>query len=362
MSGIDPNLQLTMRTLWKWLILKGLSVIYASVVRVWLLAYRIGIKKSRSVQSAVLSIGNITTGGTGKTPMVGWILDYCHSEGIKAGVLTRGYGVKRKATILILNSVSANQGNSEIFGDEPWMIFHNHPQSSIYISSDRFKAAELASNEVDLLVMDDGMQHLRLQRDLNIVLIDASTSLGNHQLFPLGPLREPLLSLKRADVVIYTKTNLAQPASLKELLQPYLADGVAQFESEFKPVGLVPFDNQSSIACEEILGKRCFLFSGVGNPASFEKIVQQAGGVVINHTMLPDHFRYGEDSIRRIVEIADNVDYDFLICTEKDWTKLESWREKLPEGWYLKMEMTIDSGFRSFLDDWIKESLTGRAL
>ena len=78
--------------------------------------------------------------------------------------------------------------------------------------------------------------------------------------------------------------------------------------------------------------------------------------------MLPDHFRYGEDSIRRIVEIADNVDYDFLICTEKDWTKLESWREKLPEGWYLKMEMTIDSGFRSFLDDWIKESLTGRAL
>ena len=357
MSFIDFNLQLTPRTFFKWTLLKGISVLYLVLVQLWLLAYRFGIKQSRSIDTPVLSVGNITTGGTGKTPMVSWIMDHCELRKIKVAVLTRGYGAKPKAAFQILNSDTAAHGDSGVFGDEPWMLFHNHRKSAIYISADRFFAAGQASIEHDLLVLDDGMQHLKLERDLNIVLIDASTGIGNGQIIPLGPLREPLRSLKRADAIIYTKTNLADPASTMTLVRPYLADGVPQFNSEYKPVGLIPFENQAGIKLEEIQGKKCFLISGIGNPASFADVVSQAGGFVVGHEILPDHHRYEESSIKEIVAISADVTYDFLICTEKDWVKLEVWRDQLPKGWYLKMEMVIDPGFQFLLDSWINDHL-----
>jgi len=355
MTFIDFNLKLTPKNLWKWLLLKGLSELYGLVVKCWLFAYRVGIKKSHSVKSTVISVGNITAGGTGKTPMVDWILDFCADAGLDQAVLTRGYGAKRDPGVHVLDEKTDLYENNEKYGDEPKMLQRNHPQAVFYISVDRLQAAEMASKEKGLLILDDGMQHLKLHRDLNLVLFDASNLFGNGQLIPLGPLREPLHSISRADAIIFTKTNFADTAEIKEILLPYISSDIPLFDSEYKPIGLVSSRDNSNLKVEKLKDKRCLLFSGIGDPTGFEHTVRQNQGIVVDHFVLPDHFKVDNVSLENIEAFVADIPYDFLICTEKDWIKLESQVEKLPLFYFLKMKTTIDPAFCLFLQNWIEE-------
>ena len=328
---------------------------YAVIVRSWLLIYHLKIRTSKSVEAVVISIGNLTIGGTGKTPMVSWMTDFCLSEGLDPAILTRGYGAKRKSSVQILNSETYRSSNSVNLGDEPLMLFHNHPQITLYISANRVKAAEQASKTAGLLILDDGMQHLKLHRDLNIVLFDASAGIGNGHLIPLGPLREPLGSLNRTDILIFTKTNLVDSKELKVKLQPFVKNTAPRFDSEYKPTGLIASKDQSILEPDYVIGKRCLLFSGIGNPSSFENTILKMGGVIAGHYVLPDHFGYGSDSLVEIKNLAADHSHDMLICTEKDWIKLESRNGELPPFYYLKMKMVIEPEFSSFLLKWFKE-------
>lgn len=350
MPVIDFQMKPTWRTFYKWFLLKALSLIYTGLVYFWLFLYQIGFRKGSAVNHPVISVGNITLGGTGKTPLVDWLLTFCEQSNLNPTVLTRGYGANRKEQLAILNKNTAQSGSHKNFGDEPWLLYQNHPQFNYLVSPNRVLAAKSVSVESDLIILDDGMQHLKLQRDLDIVLIDTIAGIGNGQVVPLGPLREPLSSLARADVIIYTKTNIATPSAIKEMIRPFFNQKAVEFDSEYRPKTLLSSNRQSSYDIKKITGKRCLLFSGIGNPDGFTRTIEKSGGIVKDHLVFGDHHDYDAAALDKIAKFRENLPHDFLICTEKDWVKLERKMGSMPEFFCLKMELLIDSAFNSFLE------------
>lgn len=350
----DFNLRFTKKHRIQWLGLGFLSLVYRSLLNLRNIGYTLGFIKSYKAESAVISIGNITVGGTGKTPMVSWMIDFCQRNRLNPAVLTRGYKAERENEVEILNQETSQHKGQNIFGDEPWLLFKKHPHVPFYISPNRKVAAKLASDQVDLLLLDDGMQHIKLQRDLEIVLIDATVGIGNGRLLPLGPLRESLTSLRRADVVIYTKTNLKCSEEIREKLSPYLSHHIQQFDGQFVPTLLIPSKNNSPCHVEKIQGKRCLLFSGIGNPSAFEGIIKKSGGIIANHLVMEDHHLYNQVTFENLCRFVSENKHEFLLCTEKDWVKLEKFVVDLPLFYYLKMDMIIEKAF----EDWLVPKLT----
>lgn len=353
MSLLDFQIELSRKTLIKWVFLKGLSLIYTCLVHIWLAAYRSRIKTGWSAPMPVISIGNITLGGTGKTPMVDWLLTFLNQKELQPAVLTRGYKAKRTEKNQILNRETSQTGDRTRFGDEPWMLFQKHPHTTFYISPDRVKSARQA--QADLLILDDGMQHLKLNRDLEILLIDSVAGIGNGKIFPLGPLREPLNSLSRADVVLFTKSNLVPSKAIRERICSHLRQGVGHFDSEFLPSQLLSSSSPESIPPSSLEERECLLFSGIGNPGGFTKTVQSIGAIVQDHLIFEDHQKYNSETVDRLKRFIENRQYDYLICTEKDWVKLEPWKVQLPEIHRLKMIMHVDPAFSTFLNRWLSQ-------
>ncbi len=354
MAFIDFNLQPSPGTFLKWLFLRLISFIYGFLVRTRLSLYRLGLKKVYNSKKFVVSVGNITVGGTGKTPITDWLLSYCERRKIKTAVLTRGYKAEKTSPLQILNGDTAEKGNSRTYGDEPWMLFQRHPQTTFYIGSNRVQSARLAEKEADLLLLDDGMQHLGLNRELNLVLIDCRAIIGNGHLIPLGPLREPLHSLSRADAIIYTRTELAAPAAVEQELATYIDSGLPTFNARFLPHKLISSKNGKEKNIEELQGMRVVLFSGIGNPGAFTKTIEQTGCIVTNHMVLTDHVSYTPSVVEKLRQTLLKQAADFVICTEKDWVKLETIKEQLPEFWYLTLKVDIDEEFKTFLARHLK--------
>lgn len=355
MAFLDFQIELSWKNMGKWLFLKGLSLVYRCLVSIWLTAYHLRLKNGWTAQVSVISVGNITVGGTGKTPLIDWLLSFMSEKELKPAVLTRGYMAKRTEKIQLLNRETAGAGDSDRFGDEPLLLFHHHPHIPIYISPDRVASAKQAQMDADILLLDDGMQHLRLNRDLDILLIDTVSGIGNGQIIPLGPLREPLDSLSRADIIIYTKSNLVASQAIREKIHRHLRKGTRQFDSQFLPDQLFSSSNPSPLSPACLENRKCLLVSGIGNPDSFTKTIQVTGAIVQDHLIFSDHQVYDLETIDRINRFAEKQPYDYLICTEKDWVKLEPQKNELPEMFRLKMKMHLDLEFIHFLNNWLRQ-------
>ena len=360
MAFLNPDLQFKDHQ-WKWIFLRLASLIYEVVIRCWLRWYRLGFNSSVSVSIPVISVGNISVGGTGKTPLIDWLLGYFENYGQKVAVLTRGYKARRKHRFQILDRTTGGKKGWDQFGDEPWWLWKNHPEIRIHISPDRVGAALEAQKDANVLLLDDGMQHLRLVRSLNIVLIDTSSGFGNGHILPLGPLREPLEGLARADVILYTKSNLARRDKNPKRIVRSIAPEVPQYNCDYVPLHLISSVKDRIIPLSEIEKKSCVLFSGIGNPEAFDSVVKKLDVRIIEHLMLPDHFHYGKKSLNRLFAFFNRHCCDFTICTEKDWVKLERWQKELPEIFRLKMAVRPDPMFVDFLDSF-REGVCGNPL
>ena len=351
MPFLDFNLQLNKSTIAKWLFLRCLSAVYSVLINCWLYLYRSGIRKGYKPDKPVISVGNITIGGTGKTPMIDWLLNFSDQSNLRASVLTRGYRSEKTDSIILLDSSSKEKLPRNQFGDEPWLLHERHPHVPVYIGADRVNSARLAEKKADILLLDDGMQHLKLERDINIVLIDSLAGTGNGKMFPLGPLREPMRSLKRADILVYTRTNLKSSAEIRQKLRPYLSNDIVQFDAEFQIQSISSSKSSREESPDMLKGKKCMLFSGIGNPKSFEEIIRQHGGIIVDHLVLGDHHPYDNSTIEELNGLESQSKFDLLICTEKDWVKIEQKRDQLPEIHYLKMIVTIDPLFTETITD-----------
>lgn len=258
----------------------------------------------------VISVGNLTTGGTGKTPIVADLCRRLRARGRRVAIISRGYGAGQSGV---------NDEALELEQRLPDVPHVQHP--------DRVAAAEIAVHELEaeILVMDDGFQHRRLQRDLDLVVIDCTCPFGFGHLLPRGYLREPLSSLRRADAVILTRTDQVgedELDTIRQTIRRFHPDAPV-FHSIHRPAGLLTFDGRTQ-GLNQIEGKRVVMVSGIGNPDAFAETLRGVGADVIARQDLPDHVNYDKETRLQLRNTVAEIRPapDWVICTQKDLVKL----------------------------------------
>jgi tetraacyldisaccharide 4'-kinase len=286
---------------------------YGAFVLLRAFAYRHGILRQKRLDGIVISVGNLTTGGTGKTPMVLWMAQHLLAEGKSVGILTRGY----RGKLLPGGSTSDEvQVMKQRLGD----------RGAFGVGADRFaRGRELAQRGVEWFILDDGFQHLRLARNVDIVLIDATNPFGGGHLLPSGRLREPRSALSRADIVIITRSEhaLAAEAAIRSDSGAPIFYARPQLDSVRILRGQYPGEPDA-----DARARRFFAFCAIGNPSAFLADVQDWGFQIAGHRFFPDHHCYMQHDLDAIAEAAHVAGADALICTEKDVFNLSGakWR------------------------------------
>ncbi len=323
-------------------LLTFLSVLYLAAVQLRTLLYRVRILRSRSVTAWVISVGNITLGGTGKTPVVERLARLLHSRGRKVAVISRGYRRKtgprwRRLREKVLGApttrmVSDGRNmllNSRVAGDEPYLLAANLEGVPVLINRNRVKAALYAIRKLkaDTIILDDGFQYLGLKRDLDIVLIDSEYPFGNGRLFPRGILREPLRNLSRAGLLLITKARPGGQEELTAKLRRYNQQ-VEILECRHNPVYLRDVRTSIKASLEFIKGSKAATLAGIANPYGFEKMLRELGVEVIYSRRFADHHFYTQQELIDTLNRASRRGAEILLTTEKDAVRFP----RLPPG------------------------------
>jgi len=296
---------------WWMRLLSPLSFVYSAAISIWHWLYQEGLLRSLAVETPVISIGNLTTGGTGKTPVIMALAKKFTAVGLKVVILSRGYAASAP--------LEYGQPTKPEHGDEPWLIQSLLPEVTVIVGKERSKNAKRAAIDFrpNVILLDDGFQHLRLQRDLDVVLVDGEMGLGNGYTLPLGPLREPLDHLERADIIAISKTP---NPSLQHTLERDFETTVHNIP--IQPKGLQHWYSRDFLSMDEIIGKSALVFSGIAQPESFEKHLNQAGLNILQHLRFEDHHHYTQTDISQIE--AAWPKNSLIITTEKDRVKTQS--------------------------------------
>ena len=287
------------------MLLWPLGLLYGAVMRLRTALYRCGLLRSRRLQGTVISVGNLTVGGTGKTPMVLWIAERLATEGHRPAILTRGYrGLGQR-------------GAAQTSADEVALLRQRlNGRAQFGQGKDRYKnGAALSKNGAEWFILDDGFQHLELQRDADIILLDATDPFGGGAILPAGRLREPRSGLARADIVIITRASHA-PA-LETVVHRFTSAPVFYAQARLDTVLRVPSMIEVLPESER---RQCkfFAFCGIGNPGAFFDDLKNWGFSVVGERSFADHHRYSSAEIRDLESTATASGAHALICTEKD--------------------------------------------
>ncbi|HUA02223.1 MAG TPA: tetraacyldisaccharide 4'-kinase [Candidatus Aquilonibacter sp.] len=316
---------MTLREASVWL-LWPLTLPYGAWVRLRAFAYRKGILPQKRLAARVISVGNLTTGGTGKTPMVLWIAQRLDAEGKSAGILTRGYGGK------LLPSGSTS--------DEAQLLSKRlGARIALGIGADRFaRGKELAERGTAWFVLDDGFQHLQLARDADVVLIDAIHPFGGGHLLPSGRLREPRSALRRATAVVITRSDHAP--GLESAIRRDTEAPIFYARNQLDSIRILRGDEPGEEDARARF-RRFFAFCGIGNPDSFLADLHDWGLRVVGHQFFPDHHRYIQHDLESVGAAAHAAGADGLICTEKDVFNLAGVKWRAADIWYCRISLRI---------------------
>ena len=328
------------------------------MTRVRRAAYEKGLLKTEKLKVPVISVGNLTTGGTGKTPLVEWVCRVLAREGRKVSVLTRGYGRTNAGQRVVVSDGVSVLRTTPQSGDEPQLLAENLKGiASVVCDSDRASAGNWAIEHlgVDVFVLDDGFQHLRLARDLNILVIDASNPWGGGHLLPFGRMREPRRELARADCVVITRADHGLDlTALENEIQRFTAAPI--FKSRMQTTRIQKID--STIAEQrDSLPEPFAAFCAVGNPHSFFDHLKRGGFHLACTQTFPDHYDYSQADIDRVIEKARPLSATSLITTAKDAVKIRDFTFELP-CYVLEIEIVIDQN--DTLVDLIRNAIVGQ--
>jgi len=287
--------------------LKAACCAYSAVVVTRNFCYDRKLLKTHIAKVPVISIGNVTAGGTGKTPLVIWICNYLKARSLRCAILTRGYKTAKGA-----------------LSDEPAILAKSCPDAKVIVNPDRVAGADKAIEQfsAQVLVMDDGFQHRRLARNLNIVTIDATCPFGYERLLPAGFLREPLCCLGRADAAVITRSDLVEPGRLAEIEEKLksINPEITIAKSVHKPLYAKALKGRQ-ISLDELRHKKIVAFCGLGNPEAFGDTLKRLGLNVLATRIYNDHHKYSQTDIADIYEQAIYLDADVILSTRKDWVK-----------------------------------------
>ena len=321
------------------LVLKGLSLLYGLGTKVILSCYGVGLLKRHRLLRPVMSVGNITWGGVGKTPLVELIAGYLKERKLEPVILIRGY----------MPEVSFP------FSDEAKVLQENLGDIPVVVGRNRWKMAKEALNHhtVDAFILEDGFQHWRITRDLDIVAVDTTNPFGNGHLIPRGILREPLEHLRRAHIFVLTKTDFGQANLEKIKLKLRKLNPEALIvESVHQAVGLLDLcDPQRSVDLAFLRTQRVCAFCSIGDPDSFRKMLNSLGAQVVCLVPFRDHYQYDEKDIRYVVDQGKAQGAAVFVTTHKDAVKLAGHLKFWQKGnglFSLRIRLAITQGQQEF--------------
>src|SRR5207244_1242988 len=286
-----------------------LSGLYGLAMRTRASLYARGLLKQQSLPCRVISVGNLTIGGTGKTPVVIALATALRDRGRKVGVISRGYKRRTRTSILEISDGRTVRGHPEDSGDEPFLIAQRCPGVPVAVGADRPLVGRylLDGFGVDTLVLDDGFQNLALRRDVDILVLDAGAPFGNGYLLPRGRLREPLSAMERASAVLVTRASQAQRLDELKATVRAVAPAMPIWITDFSPSRVVQVGGSAAVEPSALKGERVLAVSGSGNPESFRRLLAAAGATVADHCVFPDHHAYSEYDLGRIRRSAELV-------------------------------------------------------
>jgi tetraacyldisaccharide 4'-kinase len=328
-----------------------LSLIYRFLVHSRQTLYSRGILQSCALPCRVISIGNITLGGTGKTPTAIYLAQLFQARGMKTVVLSRGYKGTSSEKAAVVSDGKKILLDVREAGDEPFLLSQALPGVPVIIGKNRVVSGQRAIEQFspEIVILDDGFQHIQLKRDVDIVLIDLHYGFGNGHLVPRGMLREPLSAMKRADIFLLTKRTGSREDQAVEEKIISLTAGAPTFFTHYEINGLTTLHDAQQTDLRTLQGKKVLALSGIGNPHYFSYLLRLNGLSVAEEVILPDHHNYTPQDVSMLGEYLDRV--DCIVTTAKDSSKMD--REMFKELPILTLEVMLkiqdEQGFKEAL-------------
>jgi len=362
------------------ILLRILAWLYGAAVNLRNFFYARGVFSIKNIEPAVLSVGNIVAGGTGKTPTVLALARRLQRVGFSPAVICRGYGRKNSSPLLVSDGDDVLSA-PERAGDEPYMLASKLSSVPVVVCESKSKAALWVEDHLDsdVILVDDGFQHRTLARDYDLVLLDSRRPFGNGHLLPRGFLREPPTSLARADSIMITRADQARPDEIsglknriRDLTQNFSRANESQgrakiYEGKLRPLRFRDFTGEE-ISLRSLSEKKLFAFSGIGNPDSFVKTLEDLSAGVSEHIRFPDHHDYNRDDLleriaSELPEPAGSSEMEgnaLIITTEKDMTKIsQETAEKLCDKGFKLLALEVEMFLEDNLIDDIISAING---
>ncbi|RKY70681.1 MAG: tetraacyldisaccharide 4'-kinase [Candidatus Latescibacterota bacterium] len=329
----------------------GLSVLYGVVVRMRILAYRSRLLlRDFRLPTRVISVGNIAVGGTGKTPLVTLLSEYFQRLGKRVVILSRGYKRKGKGVVVVSDG-QRMLVDRERAGDEPYLFGRKLSGVPVVVGESRQLAGWVAIRDFapDVLLLDDGFQHLKLRRDLDIVVIDGSNPFGNGMLLPRGILREPLSSLKRAQLFCITRVDQSHQLEHLRIQLRRINPKARQIETVHRPRRLRMVGSDREVSLPFLSGRKVFALSSLGNPDSFERTLRSLGAQIVGRARYRDHYDYTVEDLEASCQRAREAGSEAIVTTEKDVVRFPPYFDPLAEHleipmFVLEIELAVVAG------------------
>ncbi|MEE9910665.1 MAG: tetraacyldisaccharide 4'-kinase [Deltaproteobacteria bacterium] len=335
------------------------ALLYRLIVQLRNRLYDRGILKTVKLSCPVISVGNMTVGGTGKTPCVILLARMLQRHGFQPAVISRGYGGKSPGPVNVVSDGKTILQNAAEAGDEPLLIAGTLPGVPVITGARRTLTGQTAIDHFGarVLICDDAFQHRRIFRDIDIVLLDAQKPLGNGHLLPAGELREPIGGLMRASCILMTRADETGPLP-PDIVRIAGAAHAPIFRAAHQATELIGPAQDQRLPIGTLRGKKVCAFCGIARPASFKKILQDAGADIVSFVQFPDHHPFDRNDLEGLTKHFLPLGADYWVTTEKDAMRLKAHPDFYKTLFVLRIEMEIkpsEPSFENFVMERLRE-------
>lgn len=321
------KLKFRAKAAFKYAIFAPLSQLWDMVYRTRRILYEYGVFKKTTFKVPVISVGNLAFGGTGKTPTIIWLAEWMISHGLTPVVLTRGYKGQLEHSSGLLKSGQKFRLNPYDYGDEPLMISNKMSRGAVIVGKERSKnlLKYFAEVKPDVVLLDDGFQHLQIHRSFNIVLFDATMEMKLYKTAPLGYLREGLSALRDADALIITRADMVSEEKIKNLIglishhfhhKPSIA------LTSYRPLGVFDVHDKYIFSNHELKGLKAIAVTAIASPEAFYRYLESFGVTILERVSFPDHYFFTPEDVNELL-IKASQHSAIIICSEKDMVKMK---------------------------------------